>query len=83
MNRIFVLALAILFCLIANPAFAAETLRIAVAQFNGFMLAGGGAGRNRRASSFAARENYVGFNCWITARIQNFTRVDVFDFAHR
>jgi hypothetical protein len=64
-------------------AFAAITFWIAVAQFNGFMLAGGGAGRNRRASSFTTREKHVGLNSWIAARIQNFAGVNLIDFTHK
>ena len=56
---------------------------VAIAQFDGFVLAGGRSAGNGSAASRAASENDVGFNGWISAGIQNFACDDQFDLSHR
>jgi hypothetical protein len=51
-------------------AFPEVPVRIAVAQFERFALAGRGAGRDRRAPERRSRPE-VDFNCWIAAGIEN------------
>src|SRR6266702_173936 len=55
-----------------QDAFAEVMLLIAIAQFNGFVLAGGGAGGNRGAAHGSAGEGYVGFDSGVSAGIEDF-----------
>ena len=50
-------------------AFAAETLFVAVTEFNGFVYAGRSAGRNGCASESTGLQNNIGFNSRISARV--------------
>ena len=50
-----------------GDAFAAVSFLVAVAQFEGFVLAGAGARRHRRAAHRAAGKGNVNFHCGITA----------------
>ncbi len=63
-------------------AFAKVTRLVAVAQFHGFMLAGGSAAGNNRAAPCPAHQGYFSFYGWISARVQNFARMNHFDFCH-
>ena len=57
-------------------AFAEETLLVAIAQFEGFVLARGGAGGDRRAAECAAFEEDVHFDSGIAAGINDFAPDD-------
>ncbi len=57
-------------------AFAAEALGIAVAQLDGFVLAGGRATGHSGRADGATRESDVRFNRGIAATIEDFARVD-------
>ena len=57
-------------------AFAEIVRFVAVAQFDGFVLAGGGAGGNGGAAHGAAFEADVGFDRGIAAGIENFAAVN-------
>ena len=50
-------------------AFAQVALFVAVAEFNGFVLARARAGRHRGPANRAAREGDVGFNSWVAAGV--------------
>ena len=63
-------------------AFADETFLVAVAEFDGFVFAGAGAAGNRRATDRAAAQGHVHFHRWVTARIEDFTRLNIMNFAH-
>ena len=65
-----------------GDAFADEAVLVAVAQFEGLVFAGAGAGGNRGAAGGAAGEEDVHFNGWVAAGIQNFTGFDVRNCAH-
>ena len=49
---------------------------ISVAEFDGFVFAGGGAGRDGSAADGTAFDSHFGFDCGIPARIDNFTCAD-------
>ena len=55
----------------AQDSFLEVSLRIAVAQLDGLMLAGGSAARNGGPAHRAALQPHVGFDRGIAARIQN------------
>ena len=60
----------------------AEVARlVAVAQFDGFVLAGGGAGRHGRAAHAAVGEKDIGFHSRIAAGIENLSCYDFYDFV--
>ena len=63
-------------------ALAAETLGIAVAQFQRFEFARARAGRDRRAAHRATSQFHVNFNGRVSARIQNLARLNVKNGAH-
>ncbi len=63
-------------------AFAEITALVAIAQFQRFALAGGGAARYRGAAHDAAFQVNFDFNGWIAARIKNFTGINVDDLTH-
>ena len=54
---------------------------VAVAQFEGFVLAGGSAGGNRRAPAVAIVQNDVSFDGGIAARIENLAAYDASNFC--
>ena len=58
-------------------ALAEVTLLVAVAQFDGFVFAGAGAGGHGRAADRAAGQRHVHFHGRITARIEDFARLNV------
>ena len=66
-----------------GDALAEEAFLVAVAQFDGFVFAGAGAGGHRRAPDGAAGEQDVNFHGGIAARIEDFPRNDVRDSAHK
>jgi hypothetical protein len=55
---------------------------IAVAQFHGFKLAGGGARGHNGAAQSAAFQDYVSFNGGIAARIKNLAGADGNNLSH-
>ena len=55
---------------------------VAVAQFHGFVLAGGGSAGNGSAAAGAAFENDIGFNGRIATGVKDFARKNQFDFGH-
>ena len=57
-------------------ALAEEAAFVAVAQFDGFVLAGGCAGGNRGAADRAAFEPHVHFDGGIAARVDHFAAAD-------
>ena len=57
-------------------AFAEEARLVAVAEFDGFVFAGGGAGGNRGAADRAAFEVHVNFDGGIAAGIDHFAAAD-------
>ncbi len=61
-------------------AFAQVALRIVIAQLDGFVLAGGGAGGNRGAAERTIGEKHVGFYSGIAARVQNLAAHNLDDF---
>jgi hypothetical protein len=63
-------------------AFAEVTGFIAVAQFEGFVFAGGCAGRNSGATHSAGFEQNFNFEGGVAARVQNFACVDINDSRH-
>ena len=58
------------------------TFLVAVTEFDGLIFAGAGAAGHRRATERAATQRHVHFHCWITARIENFARLYLMNFAH-
>ena len=64
-------------------ALAEKTFLVAVAEFDGFVFAGAGAAGHRRAPKRAAAQRHVHFHRWITARIEDFTRLDVLNVRHK
>ena len=66
-----------------QDAFLAVPLRIAVTQLDGFVLTGRSAGRHGRATARAAHQGHISFNGRITARVQNFARVNLIYLGHR
>ena len=54
---------------------------VAVAEFQGFVFAGGSAGRNGGAAERARLEKHVGFNGGIAARIEDLAGVNASDFG--
>ena len=65
----------------AQHALAEVARLVAVAQFEGFVLAGGGAGGHRGAAARAVFEDDVGFDGGIAARIENLPADDARDLA--
>ena len=63
-------------------AFAAETLFVAVAEFDGFVFAGAGAAGDGGASDRAACERHINFHGGVTARVEDFARLYVLNFCH-
>src|SRR4029453_5879331 len=63
-------------------AFAAVAIFVAVAKFNGFVFTSRSTGRDGCPSDNAIGQQHFRFYCWVAARIQNFTRVDVLNPAH-
>jgi hypothetical protein len=63
-------------------ALAAETLFVAVAEFDGFVFAGAGAAGHGRAAGRAAGERHVHFHGGISARVENFARLNVLNVCH-
>ena len=55
---------------------------VAVSQFEGFVLAGGSAGRNDGASANAVIEMDFDFDSRISAGIQNFTTMNILNLCH-
>jgi hypothetical protein len=55
---------------------------VAVAQLDGLMRAGGGAGRHRRPSHRTVLQHHVDFDGGIAAAIENFAADDVDDGGH-
>ena len=55
---------------------------VAVAQFHGFVLAGGGARRHDGAAQSAAFQDYVRFNGGVAARVKNFARANGNNLSH-
>ncbi len=65
-----------------QDALAAEVGFIAVAQFHGFKLAGGGARRHNGAAQCAAFQDYVSFHGGVAARVKNFAGADGNNLSH-
>ncbi len=65
-----------------GDAFAEVTLFVAVAELDGFVFAGAGAGGNGGAADGAAREDDVHFNGGIAARVENLAGLNVVNRAH-
>ena len=65
-----------------GDAFAEETALVAVAQFEGLVFAGAGAGGDSGAAGGAAGEEDVHFDGWVAAGIKDFARFDVRNSAH-
>ncbi|CUH53066.1 hypothetical protein SHM7688_02518 [Shimia marina] len=55
---------------------------VAIALFNGFMRAGGGARRHSGTAHGAVFEDHVDFNSWIAAAVEDFAGENVNDCAH-
>jgi hypothetical protein len=55
---------------------------VAVAQFNGFVLAGGSTGRNGSAADLAVREENFNFDRGVATRIEDLAGVDGIDKRH-
>ena len=55
---------------------------VAVAEFDGFVFAGGCSGGNRGAAEGSVLKNDVYFNSRVAAGIEDLARFDVFDNAH-
>ena len=67
----------------AQDALAAVTLVVVVAQFVGFVLAGGSAGRDDGAADSAAFEGGLDFNGGVAARVEDFARSQAGNQRHR
>ena len=67
----------------AQHTFAAEPALVAVAELEGLMFAGGGAGRHRRASERAVVERHIDLDRRVPSRIQHFAGADALDRGHR
>jgi hypothetical protein len=65
-----------------EDTFAEVVLLVAVAEFDRFVLAGGGSAGDSGAATDAAFEDDVGFDCGVAAGVQNFTRLDRDDLGH-
>ena len=65
-----------------EDAFAQVPILVLVAQLHGFVFAGRSPGGNRGPALVAAAETDVYFHGGIAARIENFARGDLVDFAH-
>ena len=63
-------------------AFAQVTRLVAVAKLYGLVLAGGSPAGYNRAAPRPAHQCYFSFYRWISARVQNFARMNHFDFCH-
>ena len=63
-------------------AFAEVVVFVAVAEFDGFVLAGGGAGGDGGAAYGSAVEDDVGFDGGIAAGVENFACVNRDDLGH-
>ena len=56
--------------------------RAAVTQLGGLELAGGGAGRHRRAAHRARFEQHIAFDSGVASRVENFATDDIYDSTH-
>ena len=65
-----------------EDAFAEVVALVAVAEFDGFVLAGGGAAGNGGAAHGAAGEDDFGFDGGVSAGIEDFAGVDGDDLSH-
>ncbi len=63
-------------------AFAEEVAFVAIAEFHGFVLAGGSTRRHNCAAQSAALENHISFHGRIAARVKNFARANGNDLSH-
>ena len=63
-------------------AFTHPLLLVAIAQFHGFMLAGGRTTRNQGASERSAFQGHFALKRWVSAGIKDLTGVDGIDFKH-
>ena len=65
-----------------EDAFAKIVLFVSIAEFDGFVLAGGGTAGNGGAAFGSGFEEDVGFDGGITAGVQDFACVDRDDLGH-
>ncbi len=65
-----------------EDALAEVVALVAVAELDGLMLAGGGAGGDSGAAQCAGFQNYISFHGRIAARIENLAGADGNDLSH-
>src|ERR1019366_8446770 len=63
-------------------ALAAVAFFVAVTEFDGFVFAGAGTAGHGRAAGGAAFERHINFHGGVTARVENFTRLNVLNICH-
>ena len=63
-------------------AFTHPLLLVSIAEFHGFVFAGGCAARNQGASERSAFQGHFALKRWVSAGIKDLTGVDGIDFKH-
>src|ERR1019366_1566670 len=63
-------------------ALAEKTFLVAVAEFDGFVFAGAAGPGHCRAPECAAAQRHINFHRGVTARIEDFARLNINNFAH-